>query len=72
MASLHISRISVAAINEVLARYPAMVPEKLRDLDVQRYDGIAAAVANRQDSAKHLTKAEVEKLVEWKLSVSAH
>ncbi|KAL6170448.1 hypothetical protein ACJQWK_03427 [Exserohilum turcicum] len=44
-----------------------MVPEKLRDLDVQRYDGIAAAVANRQDSAKHLTKAEVEKLVEWKL-----
>jgi len=44
-----------------------MVPEKLRDLDAQRYDIIPAAVAAMKGSEKHLTKDQVEKIVEWKL-----
>ncbi|RAR11613.1 transcription factor jumonji aspartyl beta-hydroxylase [Stemphylium lycopersici] len=52
---------------EVLDRYPATVPEKLRNLDAQRYDVIPATVASRDESDKKLTKTEVEKLVEWKL-----
>ena len=70
MSSLHIKRISPASFREVLARYPATAPEKLRDLDAQRYDIIPNAIAGRDPSNKHLTKAEVEKLVEWKLLFS--
>lgn len=70
MSSLHIKSISLASFREVLARYASTAPEKLRDLDAQRYDVIPAAVASRDPSNKHLTKAEVEKLVEWKLLVS--
>jgi len=46
-----------------------MVPEKLRDLDAQRYDIIRKAVAAQEEGEKHLTKEQVVTLVEWKLYV---
>ncbi|CAN9298930.1 unnamed protein product [Alternaria alternata] len=67
MMPLHIKSITLDAFRDVLSRYPAMVPEKLRDLDAQRYDIIPAAVAAMEESEKHLTKDQVEKIVEWKL-----
>jgi hypothetical protein len=65
MLPFHIDKISLHTFNNVLSRYPATVPEKLRDLDTARYDTIPAAVAAR--SPKSLTKDEVVQLVEWKL-----
>ncbi|EMD96430.1 hypothetical protein COCC4DRAFT_177864 [Bipolaris maydis ATCC 48331] len=67
MSSLHVSKISLTSFHKVLACYPTTAPEKLRDLDAHRYDVIPSAVASRNGSNKHLTKPEVEKLVEWKL-----
>ncbi|KAI2485608.1 hypothetical protein Ptr902_04548 [Pyrenophora tritici-repentis] len=67
MPQLQISTITLTTFKDVLSRYSATVPEKLRDLDTQRYDAIPTAVATRADSEKHLTKDEVEKLVGWKL-----
>ncbi|KAL1797502.1 hypothetical protein ACET3X_004108 [Alternaria dauci] len=67
MSPLHIKRITLNTFKDVLSRYPAMVPDKLRDLDAQRYDIIPAAVAAMNESEKHLTKDQVEKIVEWKL-----
>ena len=71
MTPLHINAITLATFKDVLSRYSATVPEKLRDLDTQRYDAIPTAVAAREASNRHLTKEEVEKLVEWKLCVSS-
>jgi hypothetical protein len=65
MPSFHIENITVKTFKDVLSRYPATVPEKLRDLDTARYDAIPAAVSARQ--TKYLTKDEVVQLVEWKL-----
>ncbi|KAF1834994.1 hypothetical protein BDW02DRAFT_629995 [Decorospora gaudefroyi] len=67
MPRLHINTISLTTFKDVLSRYPTTVPEKLRDLDAQRYTTIPAAVAARPEDTKHLTKNEVETLVEWKL-----
>jgi hypothetical protein len=67
MPPLHIKTIALDTFRDVSLRYPAMVPEKLRDLDAQRYDTIPAAVAAQEEGEKHLTKDQVEKLVEWKL-----
>lgn len=69
MPPFHINTINLNTFKEVLDRYPATVPEKLRNLDAQRYDVIPATVASRDESDKKLTKTEVEKLVEWKLYV---
>lgn len=69
MPPLHIKTITLGAFKDVLSRYPAMVPEKLRDLDAQRYDIIRKAVAAQEESEKHLTKEQVVTLVEWKLYV---
>ena len=70
MPPLHINTITLTTFKDVLSRYSATVPEKLRDLDTQRYDAIPTAIAAREASNKHLTKYEVEKLVEWKLYAS--
>ncbi|KAI4630604.1 hypothetical protein J4E80_001542 [Alternaria sp. BMP 0032] len=67
MPPLHIKTITLGAFKDVLSRYPAIVPEKLRDLDAQRYDIIRKAVAAQEESEKHLTKEQVVTLVEWKL-----
>ncbi|KAI4950693.1 hypothetical protein J4E91_004578 [Alternaria rosae] len=69
MPPLHIKTMTLGAFKDVLSRYPAMVPEKLRDLDAQRYDIIRKAIAAQEESEKHLTKDQVVKLVEWKLYV---
>lgn len=66
MASFHIKRITQSTFNDALSRYTAAVPEKLHDLDALRYSTIPTATAKRKDDL-HLTKDEVEKLVEWKL-----
>ncbi|KAI4628694.1 hypothetical protein J4E83_003247 [Alternaria metachromatica] len=67
MPPLQIKTITLGAFRDVLSRYPAMVPEKLRDLDAQRYDIIRKAVAAQDESEKHLTKEQIVTLVEWKL-----
>jgi hypothetical protein len=67
MPSHHINTITQPTFDEVLSRYEPAVPEKLRDLDALRYDTISAAVVKRKVDDRHLTKDEVEKLVEWKL-----
>jgi hypothetical protein len=70
MPSHHIKTISQSTFDTVLSRYAATVPSNLRDLDALRYDTIPAAVANRPVETRHLTKIEVEQLVEWKLYAS--
>jgi hypothetical protein len=67
MPTFHIDDISLSTLRDVLSRYPATVPEKLRELDTRRYDTIPAVVAARE--TKYLTKDEVVTLVEWKLYV---
>jgi hypothetical protein len=67
MPSLTITSIDLKTFNETLSRYPSTIPNKLRDLDAQRYDTIPHALAQRD--VPFLTKEEVEKLVEWKLYV---
>jgi hypothetical protein len=66
MPSHHINKITLKVFNSVLSRYTPAVPENLHDLDALRYDTIPAAVAKRPGKL-HVTKNEVEKLVEWKL-----
>jgi hypothetical protein len=66
MPSHHITKITLPTFNSVLSRYTSAVPEKLHELDTLRYDTIPAAVAI-QLGKLHLTKSEVEPLVEWKL-----
>jgi hypothetical protein len=70
MASLTPSNITPEAFNEVLSRYPAAVPKKLRDLDTLRFSTLPARVVERR--AEHhgnawLELGEVISLVEWKL-----
>jgi hypothetical protein len=67
MPSHHINKITQATFKDVLSRYTPAVPDKLHDLDALRYDTIPTAVAKREADDRHLTKDEVEKLVEWKL-----
>jgi hypothetical protein len=68
MPSHAIKTISKHTFDAVLSLYSSTAPEKLRDLDAQRYDAIPAAVAKREDE-KYLSKEEVLGLVEWKLYV---
>jgi hypothetical protein len=69
MPSLRVTSITLESFNGILARYENTVPERLHDLDSQRYSSIPAALAKRTtgEGAPHLSKPEVEKLVEWKL-----
>ncbi|KAF2848916.1 hypothetical protein T440DRAFT_399991 [Plenodomus tracheiphilus IPT5] len=67
MPAYHISKISNTTFKEVLARYPTTVPEKLRDLDIKRYETIPATAIREKDGSANLTKDMVETLVEWKL-----
>lgn len=67
--SLHYKHITKDTFLDVLSRYPAIAPVKLRELDTLRYETIPATVAQRaaNDGKAYLTKDEVEKLMEWKL-----
>ncbi|CBX92140.1 predicted protein [Plenodomus lingam JN3] len=66
MPAYHINSISYKIFTEALSRYPATVPDKLRNLDTQRYETIPAT-AICEDGSANLTKSMVETLVEWKL-----
>lgn len=56
-------------IESLLAEYPHTVASKLRDLDQSRYNTIPKTVAGRKAGGpSYLTKEEVIRLVEWKLS----
>lgn len=58
--------IDATTFDDVLGQYPDSVPEKLSDLDAQRYESIPDIVAARRP-APFLTKEEVATLVDWKL-----
>ncbi|OAG07470.1 uncharacterized protein CC84DRAFT_1089392 [Paraphaeosphaeria sporulosa] len=65
---LKYTQISRETFNAILSHYSSIVPEKLRELDVLRYETIPAAVISRaKEGGAELTKDEVVKLVEWKL-----
>lgn len=66
MSPLHTDRISLDSFNETLALYPDTAPSTLAELDTLRYETIPAKLAKSSKDA-HLIKADVEKLVEWKL-----
>ena len=70
MPSYHIKNISYKTFQHVLSRYPSTVPEKLLDLDVQRYETIPSLAICEEDGSANLTKDMIETLVEWKLCVS--
>lgn len=69
--AFRIGTVSLSTFNETLSRYPAAVPDKLRNLDEERYDTIPTAIAHskQEDSDVYLLKPQVETLVEWKLCV---
>jgi hypothetical protein len=52
----------------LLESYTELVPSKLAELEEQRLETIPKALSERADDA-HLKKAEVQKLVDWKLYV---
>ena len=60
--------IDSTAFDELLGMYPSVVPEKLSELDEQRYDIIPGSI-KKQTGSTSLTKAQVAKLVDWKLYV---
>lgn len=66
MSPLHVNRISLELFNTTLARYTTAAPSTLADLDTLRYETIPAKLTKGKKDA-HLLKADVEKLVEWKL-----
>ncbi|KAF1926063.1 uncharacterized protein M421DRAFT_423068 [Didymella exigua CBS 183.55] len=66
MSSLHINSISLELFKRTLARYAIIAPSTLADLDTLRYETIPAKLAKSKKDT-HLPKADVEKLVEWKL-----
>ena len=71
----YLSNISAEAVDQAVQRYEQIVPEKLKPLDLDRYINIPAALADRrkaaQDNAEpepYLTRDELSRLMEWKLS----
>ncbi|KAJ8118664.1 hypothetical protein OPT61_g404 [Boeremia exigua] len=66
MASLRIDSISLSEFKSALARYTDVAPSTLADLDTLRYETVPAKLRDMKGE-KHLLKADVEKLVEWKL-----
>ncbi|QIW98251.1 hypothetical protein AMS68_003769 [Peltaster fructicola] len=68
-AELDVQSIGYNDFRAVLERYPSVRPDKLTDLDEQRYVSIPANLAKlAQVEEAHLTKQELVTLVEWKVS----
>ena len=61
-----IEQIEPAAFDSILQEYPNVVPQKLFELDDQRYNIIPTAVEKRTGDVS-LSKEEVATLVDWKL-----
>ncbi|KAJ4986452.1 DUF1479 domain protein [Stagonosporopsis vannaccii] len=66
MAVLQIDEITIDVFKAISARYPNAAPSALGELDLQRYETVPAKLAS-MEGEKHLSKADVERLVEWKL-----
>ncbi|KAJ4344197.1 hypothetical protein N0V95_006275 [Ascochyta clinopodiicola] len=66
MPPLHVDKISLASFQATLSRYKDTAPPALSELDTLRYETIAAKLADMGSDAS-LQKADVERLVEWKL-----
>ncbi|KAI4719033.1 hypothetical protein E4T48_04786 [Aureobasidium sp. EXF-10727] len=58
--------ITYDTFSELLGSYKELVPSKLDELEEQRLETIPKSLSERTDDA-HLNKAEVQKLVDWKL-----
>ncbi|CAD0089104.1 unnamed protein product, partial [Aureobasidium mustum] len=58
--------ITYKTFSELLDSYKELVPSKLDELEEQRLEIIPKSLSERTDDA-HLKKAEVQKLVDWKL-----
>lgn len=69
MTALNIEKITLNTFKATLARYPDVAPSALAELDTLRYDTVPAKLASIKGE-KHLLKADVERLVEWKLYAS--
>ena len=61
-----INKINPATFDELLLAYPDVVPNKLSELDKQRYDVIPDSI-KKQKGSPFLTKEQVATLVDWKL-----
>lgn len=61
--------ISDADFAAILQSYPDQVPQKLDELEQQRLVSIPKALSERKPA--HLTKLEVQTLVDWKLYVES-
>ena len=59
--------INLDDFNGLLVKYKDVVPDKLEELEKQRLEIIPKALAERTDA--HLTKTEVQTLLDWKLYV---
>jgi len=60
--------ITLDTFNEVVDQYQHVVPEKLADLEEQRFQIIPSTLTERiSEGVFHLTKDEVVTLVDWKL-----
>ncbi|KAF2625366.1 hypothetical protein BU25DRAFT_493001 [Macroventuria anomochaeta] len=66
MSPLHIEEISLSILNATLSRYPDTASSALADLDTLRYETIPRTL-EKMKGEKSLLKADIEKLVEWKL-----
>ncbi|KAF2223559.1 hypothetical protein BDZ85DRAFT_111184 [Elsinoe ampelina] len=66
----HWKTIAKSDFDRILKHYPAVIPDKLKDLDQKRLIDIPKATDKRRHSKEgvHLTKDEVVTLVKWKLS----
>ncbi|WPH00685.1 Hypothetical protein R9X50_00351500 [Acrodontium crateriforme] len=63
--------INFATFTDLLKQYPDVVPEKLTDLDIQRYSIIPSNAKTRleeNDNDVYISKAELETLMKWKLT----
>ncbi|KAF3039189.1 hypothetical protein E8E12_006806 [Didymella heteroderae] len=67
MSPLHINRITLELFKATLKRYSETASSSLSELDTLRYETIPANLAKSKKDA-HLLKADIEKLVEWKLA----
>lgn len=66
-----ITRITHAKFKKLSDQYKDVCPQKLDELDEQRYTNIPRLVHERQSGeGAFLTKDELVKLVHWKLSVT--
>lgn len=61
-------RIEFDNVIDCVDRYPTIVPGELKDLEGYRLSDVPSLLAARHaDSDAHLSKAELVRLIEWKL-----